>query len=46
MWRFLQEWIDVIAVTPEALLTTQEQLLEQLWLKPVAEAVRRRIQTG
>ena len=46
MWRFLQEWIDVIAVTPEALLTTQEQLLEQLWLKPVAEAVRRRLQTG
>jgi hypothetical protein len=46
MWRFLQEWVDVIAVTPEALLTTQEKLLEQLWLKPVAEAVRRRLPTG
>jgi hypothetical protein len=43
MWRFLQEWVDVIAVTPEALLSTQEQLLEQLWLKPVSEAVQHRI---
>ncbi len=43
MWRFLQEWVDVIAVTPEALLTTQEPLLEQLWLKPVAAAVSRRL---
>lgn len=46
MWRFLQEWVDVIAVTPEALLTTQEKLLEQLWLNPVAEAVGRRLPTG
>jgi hypothetical protein len=43
MWRFLQEWVDVIAVTPEALLTTQERLLETLWLKPIDEAVKRRI---
>ncbi len=45
MWRFLQEWVDVIAVTPEPLLSTQEQLLEQLWLKPVAEAVTRRLES-
>jgi hypothetical protein len=43
MWRFLQEWVDVIAVTPEALLTTQEVLLDQLWLIPVTEAVERRL---
>jgi hypothetical protein len=43
MWRFLQEWVDVIAVTPEALLMTQEELLEQLWLIPVTAAVERQL---
>jgi thiamine kinase-like enzyme len=43
MWRFLQEWVDVIAVTPEPLLSTQEELLEQLWLIPVSTAVERRL---
>jgi aminoglycoside phosphotransferase (APT) family kinase protein len=43
MWRFLQEWVDVIAVTPEPLLATQEALLDQLWLTPVSIAVKRRL---
>jgi hypothetical protein len=43
MWRFLQEWVDVIAVTPEPLLMTQENLLEQLWLVPVSAAVKRQL---
>ncbi len=43
MWRFLQEWVDVIAVTPEPLLSTQETLLEELWLNPVSAAVQRRL---
>lgn len=46
MWRFLQEWVDVIAVTPEPLLTTHEELLENLWLNPVAEAVDRRLSSA
>jgi len=46
MWRFLQEWVDVIAVTPGPLLSTQEDLLEQLWLKPVSTAVERRLFTS
>lgn len=43
MWRFLQEWVDLLAASPESLLAARTELLERVWLDPVAEAVARRL---
>jgi hypothetical protein len=43
MWRFLQEWLDLLAATPEALLTTRADQLDQVWLEPLKSAVSRRL---
>lgn len=43
MWRFVQEWIDLLAVTPDALLETRARLLDSLWLEPVAQAVNKHL---
>jgi hypothetical protein len=43
MWRFVQEWIDLLAVTPDALLETRSGLLDRLWLDPVSRAVDKRL---
>jgi hypothetical protein len=45
MWRFLQEWVDLLAASPEALLEARAELLDEVWLHPVAEAVGRRLKT-
>jgi hypothetical protein len=41
MWRFLQEWLDLIAATPEPLLATRAQQLERIWLGPLGQALDR-----
>lgn len=43
MWRFLQEWIDLLAVVPDPLLEARAGLLDRIWLDPVARAVERRL---
>jgi hypothetical protein len=43
MWRFLQEWLDLIAATPGPLLETRAHQLEHIWLEPLADAVSRRL---
>ena len=43
MWRFLQEWLDLLAVTPEPLLETYAAPLERVWLGPIAAAAQRRL---
>jgi hypothetical protein len=43
MWRFLQEWLDLLAAIPEALLLTSAEQLDRVWLDPVEAAVRRRL---
>jgi hypothetical protein len=44
MWRFLQEWVDLLAASPNPLLETRAEQLDQVWLDPVAEAVARRLE--
>jgi hypothetical protein len=44
MWRFLEEWVDLLAASPEPLLLTRAEQLDDLWLGPVAEAVSRRLE--
>lgn len=46
LWRFLQEWLDLLAATPDALLNANAQALEEVWLEPVAEAVATRLGIG
>lgn len=41
MWRFLQEWLDLIAATPGPLLETRAQQLERIWLDPLGRAIER-----
>lgn len=41
MWRFLQEWIDLLAATPNPLLLTRADELDEIWLDPVREALDR-----
>ncbi len=43
MWRFVQEWIDLLAASPQPLLAARTELLDRVWLEPVAEAVTRRL---
>ncbi len=43
MWRFLQEWVDLLAATPNPVLMMQAEQLDRIWLRPVAEAVERRL---
>lgn len=46
MWRFLQEWVDLLAASPESLLEARAEQLDEVWLHPVAEAVGRRLIDG
>jgi hypothetical protein len=43
MWRFLQEWLDLFAASPDTLLETRAESLERLWFQPLARAVARRL---
>jgi aminoglycoside phosphotransferase (APT) family kinase protein len=43
MWRFLQEWTDLLAASPEALLLASADQLDRVWLDPVRQAARRRL---
>ncbi|NIM93495.1 MAG: phosphotransferase [Anaerolineales bacterium] len=43
MWRFLQEWVDILAASPEPILTAREDQLEEVWLEPVVVAAKRRL---
>jgi Phosphotransferase enzyme family len=46
LWRFLQEWVDLLAAMPDALLNANTQALERVWLEPVAGAVAARLGGG
>ncbi len=46
MWRFLQEWVDLLAASPDPLLQTRAEQLDRVWLDPVAQAVARRLGEG
>jgi hypothetical protein len=41
IWRFLQEWVDLMAASPDSLLITRAEQLEEVWLEPLAQAARR-----
>lgn len=41
MWRFLQEWLDLFAASPDTVLETRADSLERLWFQPLARASRR-----
>ncbi|NIN93721.1 MAG: hypothetical protein GTO49_01755, partial [Anaerolineae bacterium] len=43
MWRFLQEWVDLLAASPDPLLETRADQLDQVWLEPVSAAVEKRL---
>jgi len=43
MWRFIQEWVDLLAASPSSILETRAEQLDKIWLKPVAQAVERRL---
>lgn len=43
MWRFLQEWVDLLAASPSPILETRAEQLDRIWLNPVADAVSRRL---
>ena len=43
MWRFLQEWLDLLAISPSTLLEARSAQLEELWFEPLARAVARRL---
>jgi hypothetical protein len=43
MWRFLQEWVDLLAASPGSLLETRAEQLTSVWFDPVAAAVSRRL---
>jgi thiamine kinase-like enzyme len=43
LWRFIQEWVDLLAVIPGPLIETWFARLESVWLDPVRQAAERRL---
>jgi len=43
MWRFIQEWLDLLAASPDPVLLSRAEQLEKVWLKPVLAAVEKRL---
>jgi hypothetical protein len=43
MWRFLQEWLDLIEASPDSILEARSAALEKVWLQPVLDAIERRL---
>ncbi|MFP3853131.1 MAG: phosphotransferase, partial [Anaerolineales bacterium] len=43
MWRFIQEWLDLLAAIPLPVLATRAELLNEIWLQPVEDALVRRL---
>jgi hypothetical protein len=43
MWRFLEEWIDVLAASPDVLLRARAAQLEDVWIQPLSQAVLKRL---
>jgi len=43
MWRFLQEWLDLIAASPDPILEARAEQLDRVWLEPVLAAAKRRL---
>lgn len=46
MWRFVQEWLDLLAALPPALIQARSNLLEEVWILPVVSAVERQLGTA
>ncbi len=46
MWRFVQEWLDLLAAVPLPVLATRAEQLNRVWLQPVEEALDRRLGEG
>lgn len=45
MWHFLQEWMDLLAASPDSLLVASGDQLDRIWLDPVQKAIDRRIKS-
>lgn len=43
LWRFMQEWLDLLAAMPPALAEARADLLKTVWLDPLQAAVSRRL---
>jgi thiamine kinase-like enzyme len=43
LWRFIQEWLDLLAAIPLPVLATRAELLDEIWLQPVEDALIRRL---
>ncbi len=43
LWTFLSDWIDLLPDIPAPVLETRYERLESYWLRPVEEAVHRRL---
>lgn len=43
MWRFVQEWLDLLAAIPLPILATRAEQLNIVWLQPLEDAVERRL---
>ncbi|MBN1267822.1 MAG: aminoglycoside phosphotransferase family protein [Anaerolineales bacterium] len=41
MWCFLQDWVDVLAASPNSILEARWDLLERVWFLPILNAVDR-----
>jgi len=43
MWRFLQEWIDLLAASTDSLLESHVSRIDQVWFEPIRTAMQRRL---
>jgi hypothetical protein len=42
LWIFISDWSDLLAVIPNSLFLTRQELLRTTWLDPVHAALKRR----
>lgn len=43
MWRFMQEWMDLLAAMPNILIQSSVDQLKGIWLDPIRRSVSRRL---
>jgi hypothetical protein len=46
LWTFIEDWIDIIAATPYQVLATRFEILNQVWIEPVREAIQKHFPEG
>jgi hypothetical protein len=46
LWLFISDWSDLLAVIPNSLVLTRQELLQRIWLEPIYKVVEKYLLQG